>query len=453
MSASDGHVDIPEALASRRSTLMRMHQDKLTRYVVRFMQDNTYMVADRAIIINAAEAPLCCGANVEVIYDKASKLSGPAVILFAGPSEKANALERALSAEGLEKESEVLRTFAESGGLDHTLPKQKCAKRKAKKSKPESDEHAMMRQTIAGDPQLDVHLSCGSAAEATNDCAANDGVNDTIAATMNALRTVNEDERYNWFTSAAASLPNTSKVPARSSDPYLFEDASLEQDTTVQKRPDQRPKVANCSVGTNTEGCQHSCQCYDALSKKMDVLIGLYGNLVVQAPPSGFVGTARRRGPLQSVSRAGIHAASEPHLDRVLVTEPQTPAATSKTLDDYRAPSPPDALEIPEIGKDTLDQLRHQGANSHTHFALEVFKRVFKKAEIMNCNVNGTHGKDALCPRKIAYIRSAVRSYYFLGCTDAEFRPKWQLCVDAINMYSRRATVRQASQQLIDLDD
>ena len=80
------------------------------------------------------------------------------------------------------------------------------------------------------------------------------------------------------------------------------------------------------------------------------------------------------------------------------------------------------------------------------------------KYEMAGRNVNGTHGKDALCPRKIAYVRSLVRSNYFLGCTDAEFKPKWQLCIDGINMYARRATVRQAvqasqQQSFIDLDE
>ena len=128
---SAAHVS--ETLGDRRSTLVRMQQDKITRYVVRFLQDNTYMVADRGIVVNTKDDELFLGAKVEVVYDKSSKLSATAVILYIGHLMKANELERQLSDKGVEKEKEVLSAFDEAGNEESAYEKPKTGKRRGSK--------------------------------------------------------------------------------------------------------------------------------------------------------------------------------------------------------------------------------------------------------------------------------------------------------------------------------
>jgi hypothetical protein len=105
MSSSDTDAD------SRHAAITKKKLADTERFVVRFIEDDTYMIGDRSHILEPESIEIVRGSVAKVLYDKVKNKSGDAAVVYAGDPERVTFLESKLSLLGYSKESEVLETF------------------------------------------------------------------------------------------------------------------------------------------------------------------------------------------------------------------------------------------------------------------------------------------------------------------------------------------------------
>ena len=77
-----------------------------------------------------------------------------------------------------------------------------------------------------------------------------------------------------------------------------------------------------------------------------------------------------------------------------------------------------------------------QKACSETNFVVRLFRKLFTEEEMINKNVSGKKGKEALDPVRIAQIQDCYFRMYPYSI-EQERKSKWAKCCEAINTHIR----------------
>jgi hypothetical protein len=229
-------ADILDSVVQRRAALQRKQAERNQRYLVRFLEDDSYAIAERGRIVDTDDAQLTAGNTVKVVYDKSLNSIYEAIILHIGSADTVAVLESRLLASGRDGEQDILASVGESELV--ASPKQHNAhSRPAVTHKRCSEKVATARASKVQKMRPDtdnVHLSPGNANADPFDFGDGES-NNAIGTAMRALSAISPIP-YCWDDAAQANSTALTREPVASR--HLFadvEDANAADDDVPRK--------------------------------------------------------------------------------------------------------------------------------------------------------------------------------------------------------------------------
>ena len=221
-------------IESRQTALDKKKHAVGERYVVRFLEDDAYMIADRNLITDC-EVEVLVGKQLEVLYDKIKNKAADAVVLFAGDAERAAFLESKLSVSGREGEQQVLENFERefTAGNTTTISKQKRVRAASTKRKPAHKTSCTKTVPPAVEEDAhEFHLSTGLPPDEST--AADSGNEIAGAAERTGGQQIND---YEWENSMSNHVaPCAPGAPSNSCATGLFCD-DIADNATAEMEP------------------------------------------------------------------------------------------------------------------------------------------------------------------------------------------------------------------------
>ena len=156
------------AAAQRRVAMKRKHVMKNQRYLLRFIEDDKYMVADRHLIVAGDTEDVPVGCVKKVTYDRVCNLTADAIILFVGEDITAKRIESLLLKHDPSEEQDVLSgAMLDDDNIVNEVvgrKRRQAAEKHAEKPEGAQKEHSLpKRRALSKTPDVEVHLSVGEA--------------------------------------------------------------------------------------------------------------------------------------------------------------------------------------------------------------------------------------------------------------------------------------------------